>query len=37
LQFVHPRTGQTVSLECPIPPDFKSLLQSLSPPPRGHH
>ena len=36
LQFVHPRTGQTVSLECAIPSDFKSLLQSLSPPARGH-
>jgi 23S rRNA pseudouridine1911/1915/1917 synthase len=36
LQFVHPRTGQPVSLECLTPPDFKSLLQSLSPPARGH-
>ena len=37
LQFIHPRTGQTVSLECAPPSDFKSLLQSLSPPARGHH
>lgn len=37
LQFVHPRTGQTVSLECNTPSDFKSLIQSLSPPTRGHH
>jgi 23S rRNA pseudouridine1911/1915/1917 synthase len=36
LEFIHPRTGQTISLECPMPPDFKSLVQSLSPPPRGH-
>lgn len=36
LQFIHPRTGQTVSLECDLPPDFKSLLQALSPPARGH-
>ena len=36
LRFVHPRTGQTVSLDCAIPPDFKSLLQSLTPPARGH-
>lgn len=35
LQFVHPRTGQPVSLDCAIPPDFKSLLQSLTPPARG--
>jgi len=37
LQFVHPRTGQTVSLECNTPSDFKSLIQSLSPPAHGHH
>ena len=34
LQFVHPRSGETVSLECAIPADFRSLLQQLSPPPR---
>ncbi len=32
LQFVHPRSGETVSLECELPPDFRSLLQALSPP-----
>jgi RluA family pseudouridine synthase len=36
LQFVHPRSGETISLECELPPDFRSLLQSLSPPARGH-
>jgi 23S rRNA pseudouridine1911/1915/1917 synthase len=35
LQFIHPRSGETVSLECELPPDFRSLLKSLSPPPRG--
>ena len=31
LQFVHPRSGETVSVECDLPPDFRSLLQALSP------
>jgi 23S rRNA pseudouridine1911/1915/1917 synthase len=31
LQFIHPRSGETVSLECDPPPDFRSLLQALSP------
>lgn len=35
LEFIHPRSGETVSLKCELPADFKSLLQSLSPPPRG--
>lgn len=35
LQFIHPRSGETVSLECKLPPDFRSLLKSLLPPPRG--
>jgi 23S rRNA pseudouridine1911/1915/1917 synthase len=35
LQFVHPRSGQIVSVECDLPPDFLSLLQVLSPPARG--
>lgn len=35
LQFIHPRSGKTVSLECDLPPDFQSLLQALSPPARG--
>jgi 23S rRNA pseudouridine1911/1915/1917 synthase len=36
LQFIHPRSGETVSVECELPPDFRSLLQALSPPVRGH-
>jgi len=35
LQFVHPRSGEAVSLECELPSDFRSLLQALSPPARG--
>jgi 23S rRNA pseudouridine1911/1915/1917 synthase len=35
LQFIHPRSGETVSIECEFPPDFRSLLQALSPPTRG--
>jgi 23S rRNA pseudouridine1911/1915/1917 synthase len=31
LQFVHPRSGESVSVECELPPDFQSLLQALSP------
>jgi 23S rRNA pseudouridine1911/1915/1917 synthase len=35
LQFIHPRSGETVSVECEFPSDFRSLLQALSPPTRG--
>jgi 23S rRNA pseudouridine1911/1915/1917 synthase len=35
LQFIHPRSGETVSVECGLPPDFQSLLQALSPPAHG--
>ena len=35
LQFVHPRSGESVSVECDPPTDFQSLLQALSPPVRG--
>jgi 23S rRNA pseudouridine1911/1915/1917 synthase len=35
LQFVHPRSGEAVSMECELPSDFRSLLQALSPPARG--
>jgi len=31
LQFVHPRSGESVSLECAPPPDFQSLVRALSP------
>jgi 23S rRNA pseudouridine1911/1915/1917 synthase len=30
LQFIHPLSGESVSIECPLPPDFRSLLQALS-------
>lgn len=30
LGFIHPRSGHRVSVECEIPSDFQSLLQSLS-------
>jgi len=31
LQFNHPRSGDPISVRCEAPPDFQSLLQSLSP------
>jgi 23S rRNA pseudouridine1911/1915/1917 synthase len=34
LQFVHPRSGESVSLDCELPPDFQSLVRALSPPTR---
>jgi 23S rRNA pseudouridine1911/1915/1917 synthase len=30
IQFVHPRSGDTVSVDCELPSDFQSLLQALS-------
>jgi len=30
LQFIHPRSGEGVSVDCETPPDFRSLLQALS-------
>ena len=30
LQFVHPRSGEALSVECDPPSDFQSLLQALS-------
>ena len=35
LQFIHPRSGEIISVECDMPPDFRSLLEALSPPARG--
>ena len=35
LQFIHPRSGDSVSVDCEPPPDFQSLLQGLSLPTRG--
>ncbi len=29
LQFIHPRSGDKVSFDCELPPDFQSLLQAL--------
>jgi 23S rRNA pseudouridine1911/1915/1917 synthase len=34
LQFVHPVSGESVSVESGLPADFRSLLQALSPPTR---
>jgi len=30
LQFIHPRSGDSVSVDCELPPDLQSLLQALS-------
>ena len=30
LEFVHPRTGKNVSLDCKLPPDFQHLIRELS-------
>ncbi|HKV94081.1 MAG TPA: pseudouridine synthase [Candidatus Angelobacter sp.] len=35
LEFIHPRSGERVSVDCAVPPDFQSLLQALSPQTRG--
>jgi 23S rRNA pseudouridine1911/1915/1917 synthase len=35
LQFIHPRSGESVSIDCELPPDFQSLLQALSIPDRA--
>lgn len=34
LEFIHPRSGENVSVDCEPPADFKSLVQALSPRPR---
>ncbi len=34
LQFLHPRTGESVSVDCEPPPDFQALLQALGLPRR---
>ena len=36
LQFVHPRSGAPVSVECDPPPDFQGLVRSLRPRDSGH-
>jgi 23S rRNA-/tRNA-specific pseudouridylate synthase len=35
LEFVHPRSGERVSIDCQPPADFRSLVQALSPPARA--
>jgi 23S rRNA pseudouridine1911/1915/1917 synthase len=30
LQFVHPRSGESVSIDCKVPPDFQHLVRELS-------
>ena len=35
LQFIHPRSGDSVSVDCELPPDFQALLQALWLPTRG--
>ena len=30
LEFVHPRTGKNVSIDCKLPPDFQHLIRELS-------
>ena len=30
LQFVHPRSGESVSIDCELPPDFRHLVRELS-------
>jgi 23S rRNA pseudouridine1911/1915/1917 synthase len=32
LQFIHPVSGESVSIQCELPPDIRSLVQALSPP-----
>jgi 23S rRNA pseudouridine1911/1915/1917 synthase len=34
LQFIHPRSGETVSIDCALPPDLQSLIHGLLPPAR---
>jgi 23S rRNA pseudouridine1911/1915/1917 synthase len=34
LQFVHPRSGKNVSVDCKLPPDFQHLIRELSRPGR---
>jgi hypothetical protein len=34
LEFIHPRSGESVSVDCELPPDVQSLVQGLSLPTR---
>ena len=31
LEFVHPRSGETISIDCELPPDLQSLIHALLP------
>ncbi|MFZ0685105.1 MAG: RluA family pseudouridine synthase [Terriglobales bacterium] len=33
LEFVHPRSGKTLAVDCKLPPDFQHLLRELARPP----
>lgn len=35
LQFIYPRSGESVSVNCEPPPDFQALVRALWPPGRG--
>lgn len=35
LEFTHPRTRDSISVDCELPPDFQSLVKALSPPTRA--
>jgi RluA family pseudouridine synthase len=35
LRFIHPRSGESLAIDCEVPADFRSLLQALSPSARG--
>jgi 23S rRNA pseudouridine1911/1915/1917 synthase len=35
LQFIHPRSGKNVSIDCKLPPDFQHLVRELSRASRG--
>lgn len=37
LQFTHPCSGEIVEIECDLPPDLRSLINSLTPRARGRH
>jgi 23S rRNA pseudouridine1911/1915/1917 synthase len=36
LEFVHPRSGKNVSIDCKLPPDFQHLVRELSRSSRAH-
>jgi len=36
LEFIHPHSGGSVSIDCEVPPDFQSLVKALSLPTRAN-